>query len=195
MAEVLWPWLALAGLGALHGLNPLCGWPCALQHGARVLRPIALGHGASVLVVAGVIAQGADLSATQLQLLAGAMLLAVLALHSSGQPARALPTGAVGLALWSFIVSTAHGAGLMLVPALVPLCLSDSPARAVTTAGGSWSLALAAVAVHAVSMLAAAGAIAHGTRRLVAAVRRVAGCTGPRLSARKAGPGSGRPRP
>ena len=168
MAETLWPWLALAGLGALHGLNPLCGWPCALKQGARVLWPIALGHGVSVLLVAGVVAQGLDLSTTQLQALAGALLLAVLTLHLSGWRVRALPAGTIGLALWSFIVSTAHGAGLMLVPALAPLCLSDSPARAIT-ASGSWTLALAAVTVHAFSMFAAAGAMAYGTRWLRAA--------------------------
>ena len=35
--------------------------------------------------------------------------------------------GHAGLALWSFMMATAHGAGLMLVPALVPLCMGERP--------------------------------------------------------------------
>jgi hypothetical protein len=57
------------------------------------------------------------------------------------------------------MVSTIHGAGLMLVPALIPFCLSDGPARQIT-ATGSLGLALAAVCVHTAAMLAAAGLMA-----------------------------------
>ncbi len=61
--------------------------------------------------------------------------------------------GQAGLALWSFTTGTVHGAGMMLVPALIPLCVSGSPAREIT-ASGSMLLALAAVAVHMAAMLA-----------------------------------------
>ena len=59
-ATGLWPWLALAGLGAFHGLNPAMGWLFAvalgLHRGSRrvvllALLPIALGHALAVLVV------------------------------------------------------------------------------------------------------------------------------------------------
>ena len=65
-----------------------------------------------------------------------------------------LPTtaGHAGIALWSFLMTTAHGAGLMLVPALVPLCASDGPVREIS-ASGSLVMALAAVAVHTAAML------------------------------------------
>jgi hypothetical protein len=73
----------------------------------------------------------------------------------------------------------AHGAGMMLVPALIPLCLSGSPAREIT-ASGSMLLALAAVAVHMAAMLAvtagmaaAAGAGWSGIGRRIGADRRV----------------------
>ena len=68
------------------------------------------------------------------------------------------------MALWSFMMSTAHGAGLMLVPALVPLCMGDAPARGIT-ASESLALALAAVGVHTAAMLAVIGVIAAGVRR------------------------------
>jgi hypothetical protein len=62
------------------------------------------------------------------------------------------PVGHAGLALWSFMMSTAHGAGLMLVPALIPLCIGNAPAREIT-ASGSLMLALAAIGVHIGAML------------------------------------------
>jgi hypothetical protein len=57
-----WPWLALAGLGAFHGLNPAMGWLFAValglhRHDRRLVWlspfPIALGHALSIAIVAG----------------------------------------------------------------------------------------------------------------------------------------------
>ena len=50
----------------------------------------------------------------------------------------------IGLGIWSLLMATAHGAGLMLVPVLIPLCLSAMPAQEVT-ASGSLLIGLAAV--------------------------------------------------
>ncbi|MGL1636498.1 hypothetical protein ACSTI0_00395, partial [Vibrio parahaemolyticus] len=76
--------------------------------------------------------------------------VALLAARCMRRPA---PRRWAGLALWSFSVASAHGSGLMLLPALLPLCLSGSPARAIT-ASGSLALALAAVGLHLAAMLA-----------------------------------------
>lgn len=147
----VWPWLALAGAGALHGLNPATGWGlAACSRDARsALLPIALGHAAAVGGVAALVALGVSTSAAPLQWVCGGLLLAALLLRR----------GRAGLALWSCLVASAHGSGLMLVPALVPLCLSASPAREIT-ASGSLGLALAAVAVHMAAMLAVTAALA-----------------------------------
>ena len=59
------------------------------------------------------------------------------------------------------MMSSAHGAGLMLVPALIPLCIGDAPARQIT-ASGSLTLALAAVGVHTAAMLTVTGLVATG---------------------------------
>jgi hypothetical protein len=75
-----------------------------------------------------------------------------------------LRTGHAGIALWSFLMATAHGAGLMLVPALVPLCLADNPAREIA-ASGSLVLALAAVVVHMAAMLVTTAILASAVRR------------------------------
>lgn len=165
----LWPWLAVAGVGALHGLNPASGWLLAAAGGVRardpgralrLLGPIAAGHLASVALVAalvgGAVARGFAFDRLALQLGAGALLVLLLLRRHFGR---------AGLALWSFIVSTAHGAGLMLVPALLPFCLSDDPAREIT-ASGSMLLALAAVGVHMAAMLAVTGLLAGGACRV-----------------------------
>ena len=133
----LWPWLAVAGIGALHGLNPATGWMFAAAWGVRsrdraqalrALMPIAVGHAASVALVGAAVAFGLSMDRVALQALAGALLVVAAMVHLSGRTpkvARA-PAGHAGLALWSFMMSTAHGAGLMLVPALIPLCMGDA---------------------------------------------------------------------
>jgi hypothetical protein len=61
-------------------------------------------------------------------------------------------------------MATAHGAGLMLVPALVPICLSGGPAL---SASGSLTLALAAVVLHTAALLATTGLIAAGAQHAI----------------------------
>jgi hypothetical protein len=171
----LWPWLAVAGLGALHGLNPAAGWMFAAAWGVRsrdraqalrALMPIAFGHAASIALVGAAVVFGLAMDRVVLQALAGGLLVVAAMVHLSGRTpkvARA-PAGHAGLAIWSFMMSTAHGAGLMLVPALIPLCMGDASAREIT-ASGSLTLALAAVGVHTAAMLAVTGVIATGVCR------------------------------
>ena len=185
--EALWPWLAVAGFGALHGASPATGWMFAAAWGVRAgggaqvrraLWPIGIGHALSVAVVAVAVAQGLSLDPMQAQALAGAVLLGAASwrvLRGSRKRAPMAPhAGHAGIALWSFLMATAHGAGLMLVPALVPLCLAGNPAREIT-ASGSMVLALAAVAVHTAAMLATTGLIASGVCRGLAAHPRLTG--------------------
>lgn len=168
----LWPWLVVAGLGALHGLNPATGWAWAAAWGLRsgersralrALLPIAAGHAASVALVAGAVAFGLAMDRAALQVLAGGLLLACVVLHFWRRAPRAAraPAGHAGLALWSFMMASAHGAGLMLVPALVPLCAGDA-ALAGMSESGPLVLALAAVGVHTTAMLAVTGLLATG---------------------------------
>jgi len=167
------PWLVLTGLGAFHGINPAMGWLFAValgQHcgGRRIvwlsLAPIALGHAASILaVVAIVVALGLAIDAHGLNLLGAAVLFAWAGYHALyGHRHRVrvgMRAGMAGLALWSFLMATAHGAGLMLVPVVIPLCLAASPA-AELTAGGALPVALAAVGVHMAAMLVVMAAVA-----------------------------------
>jgi hypothetical protein len=173
----LWPWLAVAGLGALHGLSPANGWmfaaACGVRAGSgaearRALLPIAIGHFVSVAAVACIVAQGMALDRALFQSLAGALLVGAASyrLLRGAEPwvVAGRNTGHAAIAVWSFLMATAHGAGLMLVPVLVPLCLADGPARQIT-ASGSLALAFAAVVVHTAAMLLTTGAVASGVCR------------------------------
>jgi hypothetical protein len=145
----------------------------------RTLLPITLGHLAAMgLVVAGVLL-GHALDRALVQVAAGTLLAIVLLLglrRRTGAPVRA-PSGQAGLALWSFLVSSAHGAGLALVPALVPLCAVDLASAPGNFSWDALAMALPAVGAHAAAMLAVSGAMAFGAcrglRALAAVVARL----------------------
>ncbi|MCA0297969.1 MAG: hypothetical protein LCH68_03035 [Proteobacteria bacterium] len=177
LLDAWWPWLAVAGLGALHGLNPANGWLFAAASAThsgdardvrRALLPIALGHALSVALVVVVVIQGIRLPQQHLLALAGSGLLAFaawrLVAHPRAAARHAAPRSHAGLAAWSCLMGTAHGSGLMLVPALLPLCMTDGPARAIS-ATGSLALMLAAVAVHLLAMLVATQVVASSLCR------------------------------
>jgi len=157
----LWSWLAVAGLGAFHGLNPSMGWlfavALALHRRSRAtlfwaFPPLALGHALSIgLVAAAAVSAGVLIDRRAIQLVAGLFLLGWAGYHYAyGHRHRVrvgMTTGLAGLSLWSFLMATAHGAGLMLLPALMPLC--------VATPGGASVVEIAglAVALHTFAML------------------------------------------
>jgi hypothetical protein len=169
----LWPWLMLAGLGAFHGLNPAMGWLFAVALGLhrnsratvfRALPPIALGHALSIAIVAGAVVVAGVMVSQRLVLAGAGLLLIAWAIyhHVYGHRHRVrvgMRTGQIGLVLWSFLMATAHGAGLMLLPALFQLCLAPSPAQGIA-ASGSLAMTLAAVSVHTAAMLAVTSVIA-----------------------------------
>lgn len=163
----LWPWLAVAGLGLFHGINPAMGWLFAvalgLQRGSQrivlvSLVPIALGHAAAVaLVLVGVLTLGLVLDAAVLLRLAAAVLIAWALWHAVfGQRHRVrigMQAGLAGLAFWSFLMASGHGAGLMVIPALAPICGPSASASATAP------LALAALGVHSGTMLLTIAAV------------------------------------
>lgn len=182
MTATIWPWLALAGLGAFHGVNPAMGWLFAVALGlqtgergavARALPPIALGHAGSIAVVASIVlvAQTA-LDPLPLQLAAAVTLVGFglyRLLRSHRHRFRAgMLAGAGDLVVWSFLMATAHGAGLMIVPVLLklPLCAppgmttGDAHGALMATLAGSLWTGLLAVVVHTAAMLSVAGVIA-----------------------------------
>jgi hypothetical protein len=165
-----WSSLAFAGLGAYHGLNPAMGWLFAVALGLHrqsrsvvwtSLLPIAAGHALSVAAVTGVLAAtGYLLPQEFVRIAAGVALLVWAAYHwRFGHRHRVrfgMQVGLLGLAAWSFLMATAHGAGLMLWPAFMPVCVSTGSAGL----SGSLGAMLAGVGIHTAAMLATTAVIA-----------------------------------
>src|SRR6516164_5599318 len=119
LPDTVWLWLAIAGLGLFHGINPAMGWLFA------VLFAWAGWH----------------------------------VLYGRRHEVRfGMQVGLGGLFVWSFLMANAHGAGLMLIPAVIPLCLAASPTHALTV-GSSLSVGLAALSLHTAAMLATIGIV------------------------------------
>ena len=129
----LWPWLAVFGLGMFHGINPAMGWLFAVALGLqeqrraavfRALPPIALGHALSIgIIIAVVLLARVTVPHRSLKIAAAAILLAfgLYRLLRSRHPNWVgMRVGFGDLTLWSFVMASAHGAGLMLVPFFLP---------------------------------------------------------------------------
>jgi hypothetical protein len=178
-----WTWVVVAGLGTFHGLNPAMGWLFAVALGLyrrsrRVvllsLIPIALGH---AMAAACVMAAGLSLSMSvdhhTLNRVCGVTLIGWATWHAlRGHRMRSrvgMQAKFVGLTAWSFAMSSAHGAGLMLIPALLPVCdglsagtstsaLSDT-AGFLAGVGPVVTVAAAALIVHSIAMLLTTGIV------------------------------------
>ncbi|MEO5658627.1 MAG: hypothetical protein ABIQ90_02360 [Polaromonas sp.] len=171
-------WLTIVAVGCYHGLNPAMGWPLAVANGMTeqrtsavlaTLLPLSGGHFAAMAVV---LVPFAWLSwyiewSRAIRLGAGALVLlfGLFKLVQRRHPralARIRPTQ---LAWWSFLMATAHGAGLMLVPFMLGLCATAQTDGSAVDAGHASVMAYltqsnvaTAVAVAAVHTLAMMGA-------------------------------------
>ena len=152
---------AVLGLGVFHGLNPAMGWLFAVALGLqasadprarriaalRALPPIAAGHLVAVAAVAAVVAASA-ITSRAVTIAAGAVLAGMglwrlLSQRHFRWVGMRLSTWELGV--WSFLMSSLHGAGLMLVPVLAHHSGLPVPA--------SLGWAAAASLLHAAAML------------------------------------------
>jgi hypothetical protein len=187
-------WLTVVAIGVYHGLNPAMGWPLAVANGMAARRdgavfatllPLGGGH---FMAMAVVLVPFAWLSwyvewSRAIRLGAGALVLlfGVYKLIERRHPralARIRPTQ---LAWWSFLMATAHGAGLMLVPFMLGLCatapaaVDASRAAAVRDLGhasvmnymaqSNVATATAVAVVHTLAMMLAGLAMAWAVYR------------------------------
>jgi hypothetical protein len=172
MSLELWPWLALALLGVYHGLNPAMGWLFAVALGLqqksrgavlRALPPIALGHEASIAIVVALVAVTQVLAIADYARPVGAIALIAFGVFKLRRPLKhfrwvGMRVTARDLVVWSFLMSTAHGAGLMLFPVVLGLpapaahpedpALQDIAAVLLHTAAMLITMALIAVLVY-----------------------------------------------
>ena len=169
--DLLVSWLALIGFGAFHGLNPGMGWLFALSRGLQQqseravwtsLLPIAFGHAASVAIVAAivlVVGNQADIQALRLSTAAILLAFGFYKLFRYYRHPRwvGMRVGMGDLFLWSFLMASAHGAGLMIAPILISLTTHYGPLKANFFNGMVMFLA---VSLHTLAMLAVMGLVA-----------------------------------
>jgi hypothetical protein len=176
-SALTWLWLAVVASGVYHGVNPGMGWPLAVSAGLMerssrslltTLWPLATGHLLAILLVLLPFSLLIVLVEWQHQIQIGASLLVVgfgvFRLVDRRHPralARIRPTQ---LALWSFAVAIAHGAGLMLVPVYLGLCrayrLDKGHEAAETLMNADLRITALVSVVHATAMIAAGGCTA-----------------------------------
>src|SRR5262249_47259513 len=127
----VWPWATLALLGAFHGGNPAMGWLFAVALGfqqksrravVRALLPIAVGHEGAI----GLVGVFQLLASPDVLRIVGAAALIAFGAYKLLRPRShprwvGMQLSLFDLVVWSFLMSTAHGAGLMLVPVLLGL--------------------------------------------------------------------------
>jgi hypothetical protein len=175
----LWALLIIAALGAYHGLNPAMGWLFAVALGMqdrdrgailRALPAIAIGHELSlVLVVAIVLGLGLLTDTSVLHMGAGVALVA-FGIFRFVKP-RAHPRWTTmrvnrrELAWWSFLMSSAHGAGLMVAPVLIGAGAASASAsdHAIQAAGGGGAALLTSafgLVLHVAAMVVVMGVVA-----------------------------------
>jgi len=169
VSNPLWPWAALVLLGAYHGVNPGMGWLFAVARGLQEksrravigsLLPIAIGHEASIVVVVIAVSLSEELVPPFFVRLLAALVLVSFGVYKLARP-RSHPggfgmrVGPAGLATWSFLMSSAHGAGLMLAPVLLGL-----PVYAAYHSFNEISFqAVAAASLHVAAMLFVMGVV------------------------------------
>ncbi len=177
--------LTLIGLGAFHGLNPGMGWLFAVAIGfqerskralLRALGPIAAGHAVSVATVAVLVALTQTVITAQVVAIVGGVILVGFGMWRLLSKRHfkwvGMRLNAWQLGGWSFLMSSVHGAGLMLLPVLVAADVAGNPhaghgGTALASISGPVDGVLGAVVrglvvtgIHTAAMAAVAGAIA-----------------------------------
>jgi hypothetical protein len=164
--EMTISWGTLIALGAFHGINPGMGWLFAVALGMqerrrgavlRALVPLGAGHALAVAgAVGAALAIGFVIPLGWLRWPIAAVLvsLGVLRFFRHRHPRWAgMRVSMLGLTVWSFLMATAHGAGLMVVPVFMGMSITGEHAHHVHAAGSGASAAFFATGLHAVGYL------------------------------------------
>jgi hypothetical protein len=170
-------WLTLAGLGVYHGVNPAMGWLFAVSRGMqersrravlRSLVPIAIGHEASIALVALLVLGLSTTTDPKALRIGAAAALVAFGIFRFVKPRAhfrwtSMRVSDRELGMWSFLMSTAHGAGLMVAPVILGLRASQSGGHndMAMLAGGSLDITAVGLAVHVGAMILVMGAIAY----------------------------------
>lgn len=160
-------WAMLVALGAFHGINPGMGWLFAVALGMqegrrgaviRALLPLGAGHALAVAAaVAAALLIGTVVPVGWLRWMVAAVLVCfgAMRLVRHRHPRWAgMRVGMGRLTLWSFLMATAHGAGLMVVPVFVGMTMAGGGEHAHHHIPGNHAeAALFATGLHAAGYL------------------------------------------
>jgi hypothetical protein len=183
--EAWGPFVVMMAFGAYHGLNPGMGWLFALSLGLQrqseraiwsSLLPIAAGHALSLLTVAVLVTASARFVSTSALEIVTALVLITFGLYKVFNYYRhprwvGMNVGMRDLTWWSFLMATAHGAGLMIAPVVLSMTAPAAGAEMAETAmAGGHAVHQAAmgpnlevtlgVLVHTLAMLAVMALVA-----------------------------------
>ena len=176
MGEMTSSWAALLGLGAFHGMNPGMGWLFAVALGLQerrrgavlsALLPLGVGHALAVAAAIALAMMAGGAMPLQWVRWIVAVILVVFGasrLFRHRHPSWAsMRVSKGGLTWWSFLMASAHGAGLMVVPLFLGMVM---PAAAheghhgMALQGSTPATALLATALHAIGYLAITAVVA-----------------------------------
>jgi hypothetical protein len=178
--SLTWPWVVLVLLGAYHGLNPAMGWLFALALGLQekrrsavvgALLPIALGHAVAIavaLLLLVLLQHLIPIHILKWPVAAIIFALGIYRLFRVSHPRGAgMRVSARDLVVWSFLMASAHGAGLMLAPVLLarPMtgmhhAMAGEGAMSGNDLPLNVNVILLSIFVHTAAMLIVAGVLA-----------------------------------
>jgi hypothetical protein len=174
-------WLMLL-LGAYHGMNPGMGWLFAVGLGmqeqrgsavAKSLVPIAVGHALAIgTVVLAVAFLGMALPLMGIRYSVAALLVGLgiycLVGHHHPRWVR-MRVGFRDLTVWSFLMASAHGAGLMVLPVLLGSITVEAQGHMAShshmSSAANPLAGMLATGIHTVGYLAVTGLVAWAVYR------------------------------
>ena len=177
-------WLVVVASGIYHGINPGMGWPLAVSAALfegqrtallRALAALGFGHLLAMLGILLPFAVMFVLVEYQREIKIGASCLVIAAglylVINRRHPRFLSRVKPSRLALWSFLVAMAHGAGLMLVPIYLGLCVPGGPGpdygAPVQLMSFNIGIALGVAVLHTAAMILSGGAVAYAVYRIL----------------------------
>src|SRR5258705_3431354 len=172
MGEMTSSWEVLIGLGAFHGMNPGMGWLFAVALGLQerrrgavlsALLPLGIGHALAVAAAIGLaLVAGVVMPLQWVRWVVAAILVifgASRLLRHRHPSWASMRVSKGGLTLWSFLMASAHGAGLMVVPLFLAMAVPVTH-HGIAIHPSTPGTALLATSLHAVGYLVITAVVA-----------------------------------
>jgi hypothetical protein len=166
-------WAGLLALGAFHGVNPGMGWLFAVALGMqegrrsavwRAMFPLAAGHAlaiAAALAAALLLGTVVPLQAMQWGVGGVLLVLGISRFFRHGHPRWVgMRVDSKDLTVWSFLMASAHGAGLMVLPLVLGEAAGPHHHHMMHAAGASASSAVWATLIHSAGYLSVTAVLA-----------------------------------